>query len=205
MTIDGGEILDGEYISPRPAIHIELTDQSLIPITDPSFVEIYLNDEFIPSDTSIVNYQFSSTNPKVVVDFNPVLSDGEYYLKILWKDSRGNIVDSSGVEKYFLVANEPQILNVYNYPNPFVNETHFTFKLTQIPEEIKIKIFTIAGRLVKEIIVSSTQLDYDFNKIIWDGKDEEGDLLANGVYLYKVIMKAGENTEDITQKLAIMR
>jgi flagellar hook assembly protein FlgD len=83
--------------------------------------------------------------------------------------------------------------------------SHFTFKLTQIPEEIKIKIFTIAGRLVKELKLSSADLKYDFNKIYWNGRDADGDILANGVYLYKVIMKAGDKTEDVTQKLDIVR
>lgn len=205
MTIDGSNILDGEYISPTPIVHIELNDQSLLPITDPSSVLIYLNEELIPSDTSIIAYQFSTTNPKVVVDFSPILKDGEYHLKVLWKDSGGNIVDSSGVEKYFLVSNEAKIINVYNYPNPTSGETHFTFKLTQIPDEIRIKIFTIAGRLVKELTLNSSQLRFDFNKIYWDGRDEDGDLLANGVYLYKIIMQAGDKTEDITQKLAIVK
>ena len=205
LTIDGNDILDGEYISPTPVIHIELNDESLLPITDPTSVLVYLNEELIPSDTSIINYQFSETNPKVVVDFTPVLEDGEYALRVLWKDSEGNIVDSSGVEKFFLVSNEAKILNVYNYPNPTNGETHFTFKLTQIPEEIKIKIFTIAGRLVREIKLTSSDLKYDFNKIFWDGRDEDGDLLANGVYLYKVIMKAGNKSEEVTQKLAIVK
>jgi Peptidase family C25/Interleukin-like EMT inducer/CARDB len=205
LTIDGNDILDGEYISPTPVIHIELNDESLLPITDPSSVMVYLNDELIPADTSIINYQFSETNPKVTVDFNPALADGEYTLRVLWKDYEGNIVDSSGVEKFFLVSNEAKILNVYNYPNPSSGETHFTFKLTQIPEIIKIKIFTIAGRLVRDIKLTSAELKYDFNKIYWDGRDEDGDILANGVYLYKVIMKAGEKAEEVTQKLAIVK
>ena len=96
-------------------------------------------------------------------------------------------------------------MHVYNYPNPTSGETHFTFKLTQIPEEIKIKIFTIAGRLVKELKLTSADLKFDFNKIYWNGRDEDGDILANGVYLYKVIMKAGDKTEDVTQKLDIVR
>ena len=205
VTIDGNDILDGEYISSDPVIHIELTDESLLPITDPSSIMIYLNDELIPSDTSIITYQFSETNPKVVVDYIPSLDDGEYALKVLWRDYEGNIVDSSGVEKFFLVSNEAKLLNVYNYPNPTSGETHFTFKLTQIPEEIKIKIFTIAGRLVKELKLTSNELKYDFNKIYWDGRDEDGDALANGVYLYKVIMKAGDKSEEVTQKLAIVK
>ncbi|MCZ7613529.1 MAG: hypothetical protein M5T52_08325 [Ignavibacteriaceae bacterium] len=59
LTFDGNEILDGEYISPEPVIHIELNDQSLLPITDRNSVMIYLNDELIPSDTSIISYTFS--------------------------------------------------------------------------------------------------------------------------------------------------
>ena len=133
------------------------------------------------------------------------LTDGDYSLKVLWKNSEGNIVDSSGVEKFFLVSNEAKLLNVYNYPNPTSGETHFTFRLTQIPEEIRIKIFTIAGRLVKELKYTSADLKYDFNKLYWNGRDEDGDLLGNGVYLYKVIMKAGDKTEDVTQKLAIVK
>jgi hypothetical protein len=205
ITFDGNDILDGEYISPNPLIHIELNDQSLLPITDPSSVLVYLNDELIPPDTSILSYQFSVTNPKVVVDFTPMLEDGEYALRVLWKDSEGNIVDSSGVEKFFLISNEAKILYVYNYPNPSSGETYFTFKLTQVPDEIQIKIFTIAGRLVREFKLTASDLKFDFNKIYWDGRDEDGDVLANGVYLYKVIMKAGDKSEEVTQKLAIVK
>ena len=205
VTFDGNDILDGEYVSPAPVIHIELNDQSLLPINDPSSVMVYLNDELIPTDTSIISYTFSTTNPKVKVDFTPVLEDGEYSLRVIWKDSEGNIVDSSGVKKFFLISNEAKLLDVYNYPNPTAGETHFTFKLTQIPEEIRIKIFTIAGRLVKELKYTSADLKYDFNKLYWDGRDEDGDILGNGVYLYKVIMKAGDKTEDVTQKLAIVK
>jgi len=43
------------------------------------------------------------------------------------------------------------------------------------------------------------------DSIYWDGRDEDGDTIANGVYLYKVIMKAGEKSEEVTQKLAIVK
>jgi len=205
ISFDGNDILDGDFISPKPEIKIELSDESLIPITDKSSVEIYLNEELIPSDTSIISYEFSETNPKVIVLFNPELEDGEYFLKAFGQNSLGNIADSSGLEKHFLVSNEAKLLYVYNYPNPTSGETHFTFKLTQIPDEMKIKIYTIAGRLIKEIKIPAVDLSYDFNKIYWDGRDEDGDIIANGVYLYKVILTAGGKTEDVIQKLAIVR
>jgi len=205
LTFDGYDIIDGDYISPNPEILIELNDESLLPITDPSSVLIYLNDDLISSDTSIISYTFSSENPKVTVDLKPSLSDGDYTLKVLWKNSEGNIVDSSGVEKFFQVSSEAQLLYVYNYPNPTSGETNFTFKLTQIPDEITIKIFTIAGRLIKEIDKNSSELKFDFNKIYWDGRDEDGDPIGNGVYLYKVIMQAGDISQNVTQKLAIVK
>ena len=205
LTFDGYDIVDGEFISAEPSILVELNDESFLPITDPSSVMVYLNDDLISPDSSIITYTFSQENPKVKVDFKPTLSDGEYTLKVLWRNAEGNIVDSSGVVKYFQVSSEAQLLYVYNYPNPTSGETYFTFKLTQIPDNIQIKIYTIAGRLIKEFDLNSSQLKFDFNKIYWDGRDEDGDPIGNGVYLYKVIMQAGETSQDVTQKLAIVK
>ncbi len=207
VTFDDEDIFDGEYITSTPNIKIELTDPSLVPITDTATVNLFLNGNKINStgNQEIINYSFSSSNPKVTVNYNPVLEDGEYELTVFAKDASDNIASENGYSKKFVVNNETKILNVYNYPNPFNDDTHFTFMLTQIPEEVKIKIYTIAGRLIKQIELSSDQLDFDFNKIYWDGRDEDGDLVGNGVYLYKVIMKDGDKSEDITQKLAIVR
>ena len=117
----------------------------------------------------------------------------------------GDLEITTGYEKSFLVSNEMDLLQVYNFPNPFTDKTFFTFKLTQIPDNLKINIYTIAGRLIKQIEKSSAQLGYDFNKIEWDGKDADGDKIANGTYLYKVIIKRGDKSQNITQKLSILR
>lgn len=70
---------------------------------------------------------------------------------------------------------------------------------------MKIKIYTVAGRLIKEINIPPSELRNNFNRIFWDGRDEDGDLLANGVYLYKIIATlSGKSFTDI-QKLAIVR
>ncbi|MCH8942573.1 MAG: hypothetical protein IIA48_09085 [Bacteroidetes bacterium] len=49
-----------------------------------------------------------------------------------------------------------------------------------------------------------TKLNYDLNRIFWYGRDQDGDLLANGTYIYKVILHSGNTTKNIIQKLAIV-
>ncbi|MGB8317915.1 MAG: FlgD immunoglobulin-like domain containing protein, partial [Ignavibacteriaceae bacterium] len=207
VTFDGINIMDGDYVSSNPKIKIELSDNSPLPITDTSAVSIYLdgNPVYYSQNQSAVSYSFNSSNPKYVITYIPVLKDGEYNIKIIGKNSVGTFADSAGYSKSFTVMGDPRLLNVYNYPNPFPKDTYFTFKLTQIPDELKIRIFTVAGRLVKEIEKHSSDLNYDFNKIYWDGRDQDGDMLANGVYFYKITLVKGDKKDNVIQKMAIVR
>ncbi len=205
LTFDGREIVDNDFVSSHPKIKIELNDPSLLPVTDTSAVSIKLDGRqiFYSGNSSILTYRFNSTNPKMVVDYSPALNDGNYSIAISSKNSLGN--KSSDVTKDFTVSSEPKILDLYNYPNPFRSETYFTFKLAQIPDELRIKIFTVAGRMIREFTLRPSDLNYDFNRIYWDGRDQDGDVIANGVYLYKVIMTSGGKTQSLTQKLAVVR
>jgi len=206
ITFDGTDILDGEYISVNPEIRIELFDRSLLPVNDTSSVILFLNDEQVYySGNPDISYQFNSSDPKMVVTYKPHLRTGEYFLKAIGKKSIGNETDSVGIEKHFVVNEETELLNVFNYPNPSAGETYFTFKLTQIPDELRIRIFTVAGRLIKEMKMNSSQLEYDFNTIFWDGKDDDLEQIANGIYFYKVIITKDGKSRNVTQKLAIVR
>ena len=207
ITFDDMEVIDGDFVSKNPTIKIALSDESPIPIVDTTAVKIYLNEEpvYYGANQDKLSYTINSSNPKFVAEYKPELADGDYLLRVVGKDPNGNTADSASSEVYFVVSSETKLLQVYNYPNPFANETYFTFRLSQIPEEVKIRIYTIAGRLIKEITRQSSELNYDLNKIYWDGKDEDGDVIANGTYLYKMIMKDEGKVESVTQKLVIIK
>ena len=85
------------------------------------------------------------------------------------------------------------ISNVLNYPNPFTSLTHFVFTLTgsEIPSYFKIQIFTITGKVVKEINIAQLgegmHIGKNITQYAWDGTDEYGKPLANGLYLYRVV------------------
>ncbi len=206
LTFDGNQIFDGDFVSSDPVIKIELNDPSYLPITDTTALTIQINDKTLYySDNENLTYQFNAANPKMVAEYRPHLPDGDYSINILAKNASGNFNDSAGVTRIFTVLSDTRLLYVYNYPNPFSGETYFTFKLTQVPDELKINIYTVAGRLVKVIQKNPSELNTDFNRIYWDGKDEDGDRLANGVYFYKMYIKKDDKTESVTQKLAIVR
>ncbi len=84
------------------------------------------------------------------------------------------------------------------------DETSFIFNLSgsYAPENFKIKIYTVSGKLIKLI---ETSVNIGNNKISWDGKDNDGDIIANGTYLYKLVTEDETKTVTQTQKLVILR
>jgi flagellar hook assembly protein FlgD len=59
--------------------------------------------------------------------------------------------------------------------------------------------------MLKELHLDRSQLQIGFNRITWDGRDEDGDEIANGYYFYKILMKTGSETMETLQKLAKLR
>ncbi|MDD3559029.1 MAG: T9SS type A sorting domain-containing protein, partial [Melioribacteraceae bacterium] len=140
-----------------------------------------------------VNYRFTNLDP------------GEYKIKIKAWDVFNNNAEE---EKFFSVVSGDDLVvrNVVNYPNPFNSETTFTMQHnSNNPIDVRILIYTIAGRKIKEI--SKQSILERFVKIPWDGRDADGNLIANGTYLYKVIVESqtGEFKENILGKLAVIR
>ena len=101
------------------------------------------------------------------------------------------------------VAKDLELREVLNYPNPFAQETHFTFTLTRPAEFMEIKIYTVAGRLIR--VLQDFEFGVGYNQIFWDGRDADGDGLANGVYLYKIIARHGDEVVEQVEKLAVAR
>ncbi len=126
--------------------------------------------------------------------------DGKYTLSVQGSDRSGNQSGDLDYRISFEVIHESMITYLMNYPNPFSTSTRFVFTLTgnEAPDEILIQIMTISGKVVREITedeLGTIQIGRNITEYAWDGSDEFGDPLANGVYLYTV--KAQINGEDI--------
>jgi len=103
--------------------------------------------------------------------------------------------------------------NVLNHPNPAYDHTYFTFDLTR-DAVIKLKIYTVSGRCIRTIEGVGRAGFNTFPEEGWDCTDQEGDVIANGVYLYKVVADiidsplvyvSGRTHAEVIGKLFIMR
>ena len=134
------------------------------------------------------------------------LAPGTHRIKIKAWDNFNN---SSTAEAVFVIIEDGKLLlqNVLNYPNPFQEKTWFTCEINH-SAEVTIKIYTLAGRLIRQIPNLAAQ--QGFNSLFeWDGTDAVGDRLANGVYLYQLIARAEVGGQilkaDAIGKLIVMK
>jgi hypothetical protein len=205
ITFDGKEINNDDIISAKPVVLITLKDNSPLPIDTTSFTTLTFDN--VPLSFTSPDIKFSYTpypNAQATIKWTPSIPDGKHVLEVYAKDASGNFFDSVSHKYEFYVYNQPDLTNVFNYPNPFKNDTYFTFEIhgQNAPQEFKIKVYTVAGRLIKNIYPSPSDLRVGFNKIYWNGRDEDGDEIANGVYFYKIITKNNGVVKIATEKLA---
>ncbi len=84
------------------------------------------------------------------------------------------------------------LTNVLNYPNPFVNHTQFWFTHNRPfePLEVQVQVISVTGKVVwtrNQIVNTEGYLSRD---ITWDGRDDFGDRIGKGVYIYKLTVKS---------------
>ena len=210
VTYNGEKILNGDLIPAKPEILYKFYDNSIInySLSDTSNIRIIQDNvpvKYFVSGMKNPEVDFSPVNNqnlKVIITYKPTLSEGHHTFRYIGGDQNGNFSDT--LINDVLVSYGFNIRNLYNYPNPMRNDTYFTFDFysDKNPPDCRIKIYTVAGRLVKEL---RAPVRVGFNQIYWDGRDGDGDVMANGIYLYKVILEDAAHTETSIQKLAILR
>lgn len=205
VTFDGYHILDKDIVSSKPLIKIMMRDEnSFALLQDTSLMQVKLlrpgktvpEDVILDGITATLYPATDFAKNEMYIEFTPELKDdGEYKLIVSGKDVSNNIAGSSpdNYEISFVVENKPSVSYVMNYPNPFSTSTAFVFTLTgsKIPDQFKIQIMTVTGKIVKEITkqeLGPLRIGRNITEYKWDGRDEFGQLLGNGVYIYRVVV-----------------
>ena len=218
VTFNGRHILNEDIVPPTTEILISLKDENPYLImdsdADTSLFGIYLTDpdgiqKKIPfidgSGNPVMEWvPANAQNKRFKINFPTYFENsGIYSLLVQGMDKSGNLSGDLEYKVDFEVIHESMITQIMNYPNPFSTSTRFVFTLTgdQVPDDFQLQIMTITGKVVREIDESEfgpINIGRNISQFAWDGKDEFGDQLANGVYLYRVKAKiAGQDIKRL--------
>ena len=213
VTFDNIHILNHDIVSSKPNILIKLRDESKWYLIDDSasvkvqvkFPDGSLHPYNFNSDTlqfMAADQQIPTSNNSATAVFKPYFPvDGEYELIVNGKDMSKNNAGTKEYRVSFDVINKPMISNMLNYPNPFTTSTAFVFTLTgsEVPQNIKIEILTVTGKIVREITkdeLGPLHIGRNITEFKWDGTDQYGQKLANGIYLYRVVTNLNGKSLD---------
>ncbi len=208
IGFDGAPVVTGSSVGQKSILEVEIADSiSGVNIAGDighhitMVVDEQENEETVLTD--LFNYYEGNFKAgKVLYDFSNYktsnydqnnnlierygMQPGEHTIRIKAWDNFNN--SSIATARFTVIAdNILKISNVFNYPNPFSSATTFIFSVNHA-SQIKLKIFTVAGRLIQTL--NNLSGDNGTNQIPWDGRDKDGDELANGVYLYQLTASA---------------
>lgn len=223
VTFDGVHILDRDIVSSKPFIKVMLKDDNrYLALDDTGLIKLYIhhpNDDLntrrlVPFDGTTCKFvpaqraNDGTLKNEAYIEYRPTLTEKStssdqhiFELAVAARDKTGN---SSGPDYRiaFEVVYESSITRLLNYPNPFSTSTAFLFTLTgsEIPAQFKIQVMTVSGKVVREVTkaeLGPLHIGRNITEYKWDGRDQYGQVLGNGVYLYRVVtaLATGEDLE----------
>ncbi|WP_452226106.1 type IX secretion system sortase PorU [Lacinutrix cladophorae] len=218
LYMNDESFVSGGITNESPSLLVKLEDENgintasgighdIVAIIDGDETNAYVLNDYYQTEVDdytkgIVNYPFRDLEP------------GLHTLSLKAWDVYNN---SSTQEIQFVVYDEDEKLvinNVLNYPNPFVNYTEFWFNHNSSePLDVSVQIFTVSGKLVRTLIgqtntseccgKGASALSRD---IVWDGRDDFGDKIGKGVYVYKLTVRSNTLNKKVEkiEKLVIL-
>lgn len=214
VFLEDESFVNGGIVSKNPLLIVKLWDENGINTAGSGVGREILGTLDKESKTSrnyVLNDFYSSTlnsfqGGEVRIPLSE-LSAGSHTLVVRAWDVFNN---SSENEVEFLVATDENfaIRNLLNYPNPFVNKTKILFDHNKAGQELKVSvnIMSVSGKVVKSLYSHIPVASSHFDNLEWDGKDEFGQNLAKGVYLYQIKVQSedGKTAEEI-QKMVLLK
>ena len=187
LYVSGRELKDGDGVSSSEPLMLYAADENGINTTGAAGSQLSIEvDDGITYSSNLTEFfeyeQDSYTEGTVAVDISSIES-GIHSFRFRASD---NMLNSNSLTVLLEVRQSSTNLalrDVLNYPNPFTDETEICFEISA-PANVKITIFTVAGRPVKRL--DAPGLGSGYHWVRWDGTDEYQQKVANGVYLYKI-------------------
>ena len=135
----------------------------------------------------------------------PRLKEGKHTITVKSWDNANN---SSVLLLEFYVKKEESILQgITNYPNPAIAGTRFCFTHKRPGEQlqVRVRIFTPQGQLIKSIEKTINTHSNRSCDIEWGGLDGQGRTAGKGVYIYNIEIRGADGAiANKSKKLVVM-
>jgi hypothetical protein len=193
----GRQIVEGDYVAAEPVLTPGLPEPGDPPVNTTG-VGLTVDGVPVPDVAPAPGEHL----------FRPAMRDGGHVLELsVFRDGSG-FRDTLSLRVGVQVETTTRIVQPFAYPNPFARETAFTFMLTGAgsPEELMLRVFSVTGRRLLQIVVPGPMVNVGFNRVAWDGRDADGDEVANGVYFYQLSVRGSDGRQEtVTGKVARVR
>jgi hypothetical protein len=209
--LNDNKFVNGGISNSNPVLLIQLADSSgintgsssidhdIVATLDNNNNQYFVLNNFYESEVD--NFQKGNVHFQL-----PELSAGSHSLKIKAWDVFNN--SSEYILDFNVIDNaELKISHVLNYPNPFTTKTFFWFEHNHPATDlsVKIEIFTVSGKLIKTISQTINTTGNRSNEIEWDGRDDFGQKIGRGVYVYRIRVKTTDGkTANKWERLVIL-
>jgi len=210
MYLEDTTFIDGELTSDHPRLIAHLYDESGINITQSE-----ISQGIVASIDDEVDYTLNNFYKADIDDYRSgtlryqftELEEGQHYVTLRVWDTYNNMAEGY-LEFIVGESHELVIKNLLNYPNPFRDETTFSFEHNRSGQdlEIVIQIYSRNGSFVRVIEGVTVNSEFRVNDIKWDGRGGSGKKLESGIYIYRVNVRSlvdGAKNEDF-KKLVII-
>ncbi len=214
LKVDNQAIVAGDYAKARPTITATAQDNSGgsgVGSWEVKVVDYVSNILVVSKQTTLA----APTTEAVSISYalTSDLNAGKYYIEVSATDVAGNTETAKSA--YFEVGNSSQLgVSCLNAPNPFspdgdgVNDTtKIGYQLSKAAK-IRIIIASLNGEVLKQWEFAEGDINNGragYNEVAWDGKNQVGEISANGVYLCYLVAETGSEKNIKKLKLALLR
>ncbi len=178
-------VVSGDFLRDGTLLEMSLSDPEGI---NPSSVTVTI-DGRVEEDSLTVELEEPTLERGTIRWLVCGLRSGTHVLAVSARDFYGN---DSEEALTFLATTGLELAQVVPHPSPFRRGTQFTYLISQDVEDVVVDVYTVSGTLVTRLEGGPTE--EGFNSIPWDGRDDDGHVVANGVYLYRVKVRSGGRT-----------
>ena len=135
-----------------------------------------------------------------IIEIRAVAADGQFRSTALQFQLTPEHIRLGHLQIKIRLLSRPQrTALLQNYPNPFNPETWLPYQLAQ-SEDVTMKIWDVQGRLVRTLTLGRQAAGYYLSQsraAYWDGRNESGERVASGVYMYQLVTPSFQQTRRL--------